>query len=540
MHMACMAGDAMGVIVRGAIGGAVLRMRASRNDRRVVASTVALLTVLVLGGSPTSAATGRAGPVGQPRAGGAPAGVGGGWHAGLWQATASPLRVTEVATVIGATSAAAAGLNGAGVGVALIDTGVAPVPGLPGAQIVNGPDLSFESQGAGVRYLDTYGHGTHLAGIIVGDDASVGLKGIAPKAKLTSVKVGSAQGAVDVSQMLAAIDWVVKHRNDDPANPIRVITLAYGTSGAQSSTVDPLAFAVENAWRAGIVVVVAGGNAGNSAASLTNPGYDPYVLSVGSAAGRGTATQADDSVSTFTSVGSGRTIDLVAPGESIVSLRNPNSYADVTYPQALVGTRLFKGSGSSQAAAVTAGAVALLLQQRPTLKPDQVKALLKNTATATTGTVGTAKGIRQLNLATALPAATPAVTQTWAKSTGHGSIEQARGADHVTRDGTYPLVGDFDLFGAWNVFEWVQATTAGTAWNGGVWRGRRMAGDGWTGTSWASRTWAAATWSGGPWGAPTWQDSLWSGRYWSNGAWSGRYWSGRYWSTDMWTSAIWA
>src|SRR5204862_7162184 len=99
---------------------------------------------------------------------------------------------------------------------ALIDAGVVPVPGLPAAQIVNGPDLSFESQSDKLRYLDTFGHGTHMAGIIVGNDSSVGLKGIATKAKLTSVKVGSAGGVVDVSQLLAATDWVVQHRNDDP------------------------------------------------------------------------------------------------------------------------------------------------------------------------------------------------------------------------------------------------------------------------------------------------------------------------------------
>jgi serine protease AprX len=495
----------------------------------------AALVVLAGGGSLPSAAP----PLTQSPSAGAPARGSDGWQAGLWQASAPSLKVTDVAGVIGATSSAAAGLDGTGVGVALVDTGVAPVPGLPKAQIVNGPDLSFESQGASVRYLDTYGHGTHLAGIIVGNDTTVGLKGIAPKAKLTSIKVGSAQGAVDVSQMLAAIDWVVEHRNDDPANPIRVITLAYGTDSVQAASVDPLAHAVENAWRAGIVVVVAGGNAGNAATSLTNPGHDPFVLTVGSAAGKGTVTQTDDSVSTFTSVGGSRVIDLVAPGESIVSLRNPNSYADATYPTALVGTRMFKGSGSSQAAAVTAGAVALLLQKRPTLKPDQVKALLKGTGAPTTGTVGASKGIRQLNLANALPAATPAGSQTWTKSTGYGSIEQSRGTNHVTRDGNNPLVGDYDLFGPWNVFEWAQWSTWGSAWNGGLWRGRRMAGDGWTGTSWASKTWAAAAWSGGPWGAPTWIDDLWSGRYWSNGAWSGRYWSGRYWSTDMWSSAMW-
>jgi serine protease AprX len=507
-------------------------MRARHVGRRLIAPAAAALALLASGGSAVTTAGHASADAGTSRSHG-------GWQAGAWQAGSAPLSVTDVANVIGARSTAAAGLDGSGVGVALVDTGVAPVPGLPAAQIVNGPDLSVESQGASVRYLDTYGHGTHLAGIIVGNDSTVGLRGIAPKAKLTSVKVGSAQGAVDVSQMIAAIDWVVEHRNDDPANPIRVITLAYGTDSVQASSVDPMTFAVENAWRAGIVVVVAGGNRGNSTTSLTNPSYNPYVLAVGSAATRGTTTQTDDTVSTFTSVSAGRNVDLVAPGESIVSLRNPNSYVDVTYPTAQVGARMFKGSGSSQAAAVTAAAVALLLQKRPALSPDQVKALLRNTATPTTGPVGSAMGIKQLNLAAALPAPTPTGRQTWTSASGLGSIEHTRGGSHVTRDGTYPLVGDFDLFGPWSPSEWSRATAGGYAWVGGVWLGRRMAGDGWTGTSWASRTWAPATWAGGPWGSPTWLDGLWSGRYWSSGAWSGRYWSGRYWSSDQWSTAIW-
>ena len=269
--------------------------------------------------------------------------------------------VSTVAQVIGATSAAATGLDGTGVGVALIDTGVVPVPGLPAAQIVNGPDLSFESQSDKLRYLDTFGHGTHMAGIIVGNDSSVGLKGIATKAKLTSVKVGSAGGVVDVSQMIAAIDWVVQHRNDDPANPIKVLNLSYGTDMTLAQPYsDPLTFAVENAWLHGIVVVVAGGNAGSGQSDLSDPAYDPYVLSVGSASTKGTVSQSDDRLSTFSSTSTGRNVDVLAPGESIVSLRDQGSYVDVNFPNARVGSRLFRGSGSSQATAVVSGAVALL------------------------------------------------------------------------------------------------------------------------------------------------------------------------------------
>src|SRR5207302_7365325 len=113
--------------------------------------------------------------------------------------------------------------------VALIDTGVAPVPGV--GATVNGPDLSFDSQVPGFEHLDAYGHGTHLAGIING--SGNGVNGIAPGARVLNVKVGAANGATDVVQVIAAIDWVVQHQHDNGLN-IRVIELAYGTDSLQA------------------------------------------------------------------------------------------------------------------------------------------------------------------------------------------------------------------------------------------------------------------------------------------------------------------
>ncbi|MEV0564465.1 S8 family serine peptidase [Dactylosporangium sp. NPDC050588] len=221
-----------------------------------------------------------------------------------------------------------------------------------------------------------------------------------------------------------------------------------------------------------------------------------------------------------------------APGEQIVSLRDPGSYLDQTYPGARVGDRYFRGSGSSQAAAVASGGIALLLQKRPTLTPDQVKALLKSTATALPGGVG------ELNLAAAVKAATPATVQSAGTAAGVGSLESARGSNHVVHD-NQQLVGEFDIFGGFNSAVWAQAARNGTSWNGGVWMGRRMAGDGWTGTSWASRTWAPAAWAGESWADEAWYDDTWSGHYWSGGTWSGHYWSGHYWSSSTWSAKRW-
>ncbi|MFI5912472.1 S8 family serine peptidase [Dactylosporangium sp. NPDC051541] len=441
---------------------------------------------------------------------------------------------------IGASTGAAASLTGAGVGVALIDTGVAPVAGLPAAQVVNGPDLSFESQSADLRYLDTYGHGTHMAGIIVGNDTATGTVGLAPKAKLTSIKVGTSNGAVDVSQMIAAIDWVVEHRNDDPANPIRVVNLSYGTGGTPNYWTDPVQFAAEQAWRAGIVVVAATGNSGGQ---MTDPATDQFVLSVGSSDTKGTATTADDTISTFTNQYSGlasnRRMDVVAPGQSIMSLRDPGSNIDTSYPSAQVGATLFRGSGTSQATAVTSAAVALLLQARPKLTPDQVKNLVMYNGSVLTSGNAAGLGYREVNVNTALAATTPASTQNYAWSSGTGSIEDARGDSHVVRDNV-TLSGEATVWGPLTTTVWAPKSASRDAWTGGTWMGYRLTGDGWTGKSWASKTWAAVSWTGSPWGgASSWSDPDWSGHYWSGHYWSNGTWSGHYWSSDDWSTATW-
>ncbi|MER7283248.1 S8 family serine peptidase [Dactylosporangium sp. NPDC000244] len=389
---------------------------------------------------------------------------------------------------------------------------VAPVAGLPAAQVVNGPDLSFESQSNDLRYLDTYGHGTHMAGIIVGNDTATGTVGLAPKAKLTSVKVGTSNGAVDVSQMIAAIDWVVEHRNDDRASPIRVINLSYGTGGTPNYWTDPVQYAAEQAWKAGIVVVAAVGNSGGQ---MTDPATDQFVLSVGSADTKGTASAADDTISTFTSLtsnlASNRRADVMAPGQSIVSLRVAGSNIDTSYPAAQVGSTLLRGSGTSQATAVTSAAVALLLQARPSLTPDQVKNLLMYNGSVLTAGNAAGLGYREINVNSALAAATPSATQRFTWSSGTGSIEGARGDSHVVRDNV-ALSGEATVWGPLATTAWAPKSASLDAWNGGLWMGYRVAGDGWTGRSWASKTWAAASWTGSPWGgASTWADPDWSG-----------------------------
>ncbi|MGI5240497.1 S8 family serine peptidase [Dactylosporangium sp. CA-139066] len=508
------------------------RRRGRRSLLRVAAAAAALLPVALGGasGGPQALASGV------HRASSA-------WASNIWMGTAGSgagLSLADVRNVIGASTGAAAGLTGAGVGVALIDTGIAPVPGIPASQVINGPDLSFESQSSSLRYLDTYGHGTHMAGIIIANDTATGTVGLAPKAKLTSIKVGTSNGAVDASQMIAAIDWVVAHRNDDPANPIRVINLSYGTGGTPNYWTDPVQFAAEQAWKAGIVVVAAVGNSGKQ---MTDPATDQFILNVGSTDTNGTLSASDDTISTFTSLTyngpANRRTDLLAPGQSILSLADPGSNIDGSYASARVGTTLFRGSGTSQATAVTSAAVALLLQARPSLTPDQAKYLLMNNGTVLTAGNAAGLGYRELNLNGALAAATPNVQQTYTWSTGTGLIEDARGGSHVVRDNV-TLTGEATVWGAVSTTDWASRSASQAAWSGGQWMGYQVSGSGWTGTSWASKTWAAATWSGGPWGgSSSWTDPGWSGHYWSGHYWSTGTWTGHYWSSDDWSTAYW-
>jgi serine protease AprX len=495
-----------------------------------------------------------------------------------------------------------AGYTGKGVDVAVIDSGAVPVDGFtaPG-KLVYGPDLSFET-GTPLENLDTNGHGTHMAGIIAGrDNAATGkysgnsgnYVGMAPDARNVSIKVADAQGHTDVSQAIAAIDWVVQHGNDNGLH-VRVLNMSFGTDGVQSYQLDPLAYAAEQAWHKGIVVVVAVGNEGFGTGKVNNPATDPYVIAVGSDNAKGTADVADDVTSTFSNDGDGtRNPDLVAPGEHVVSLRSPNSFLDQEHPAGRIGDRLFRGSGTSQATAVVSGAAALLLSQRPDLTPDEVKALLTGTAQNLPNATARQQGAGLINLAAAMNAPTPVnAVQTYARSTGAGSLDAARGSVVVKVDGQ-AVTGEVDVAGqaidssnaetlaagvaeitdeqaaeqaaviadlpaaeqadavaelpAAQQAEIVDDATksgdpalAGVTWSGVTWSGVTWSGVTWSGVTWSGVTWSGVTWSGVTWSGVTWSGVTWSGVTWSGVTWSGVTWSGVTWSGVTWSGADWA
>jgi serine protease AprX len=438
--------------------------------------------------------------------------------AGTYDPSADPNSMESTTAYMGAQSWWGAGYTGQGIDVAVIDTGVAPVQGLdaPG-KVVYGPDLSFESQAPNLTNLDTNGHGTFMAGLIAGNDG-MSYRGIAPDARIVSLKVGSADGAVDVTQVIAAIDWVVQHAHD-PGFNIRVLNLSYGTNSVQKPGVDPLSYAVEQAWKQGIVVVAAAGNTGyqrgTGAPGLADPAYNPYVIAAGATLASTRPGTQNDGVASFsassTGAGGAKNPDFLTPGSHLQGLRVLGSYVDAHHPEGLIDSRFFRGSGTSQAAAVMSGAAALVLQRYPTLTPDGVKRYFANNAVKLGGYDSQAQGAGEIRLGIMLGQKPDTkYLQKFTAATGTGTIEGARGQDHITHDGV-SLTGERDIFGkAIDPTGLAGLEASGSTWSGGTWNG----------STWSGSTWSGSTWSGSTWSGSTWSGSTWSGSTWATGAWS--------------------
>ena len=324
---------------------------------------------------------------------------------------------------------------------------------------------------------------------------------------------------------------------------IRVINLAYGTDSTQSPSCDPLAYAVEQAWRAGIVVVVAAGNDGNSSA-LRDPAFHPYVIAVGASDSNYTAIPDNDFVASFTNCGTAdRYIDVLAPGRSIISLRNPGSSADVEYPKARIGDRFFLGSGTSQASAVVSGAVALLLGKYPSASPDEIKAYLMASGDKIKTENKYCSQARLINLDD-LEKNVDDLKITLQRRTfygnGSGTLEGARGSHHVSVDGVV-LNDEQDIFGQkWDAEYWAKYAANYMSWDGGDFMGTSWSGTSWSGTSWSGTSWSGTSWSGTSWSGTSWSDYAWSGTSWSGTSWSGTSWSGTSWSGTSWSGTSWS
>jgi serine protease AprX len=272
-------------------------------------------------------------------------------------------------------------LQGQGVGVAVVDSGVASSSDLNDVNNNSRIVASFRVNRSGTA-ADGYGHGTHIAGIIAGNGAASGGShiGMAPKANIINVRVSDEHGAATASDVVLGLQWILFNKS---RYNIRVVNISINSSVEQSYNVDPMDAAVEVLWLNRIVVVVSAGN--NGSATLFPPANDPFVITVGATNDGGSAGISDDTLAGFSAYGTTpdgfSKPDLVAPGTNIVSISaGPNSTLALAHPGNAVGSGYFRMSGTSMAAPVVAGTVALLLQDEPTLTPDQVKYRLKATA----------------------------------------------------------------------------------------------------------------------------------------------------------------
>ncbi len=289
------------------------------------------------------------------------------------------------------------GFTGKGVGVAVIDTGIA-------GDAVDFKDASGKSRvianavtaTTAATAGDGFGHGSHVAGLIAGNslnrapsDPFYGkYMGVAPDANLIAVKASDDAGNSTVLDVINGLQFVVDHKAEFN---IRVVNLSLSTDTPQSYKTDPLDAAVEYAWQKGIVVVAASGNRGTAGDAVKYaPANDPYVISVGGTdenGNYGRGERASWSSTGQTQDGFAKP-DVMAPGAHMVSVLAPSSAFLTLCPNCAIGGAYFKAGGTSMAAPVVAGAVALLLQARPNLTPDQVKTILTQTDMPVHGQAG--------------------------------------------------------------------------------------------------------------------------------------------------------
>ncbi len=293
------------------------------------------------------------------------------------------------------------GGTGRGVGVAVIDTGIAG--DLPDFRVSSSDKRSRVIGSAVVNpdattAADRYGHGTHVAGIIAGDsegrdvgDSKKGrFSGVAPRANLVSIKVSDDDGNTSVLDVIAGIQFAMDHKAE---YNIRVMNLSLESTVAESYKTDPLDAAVEAAWFDGIFVVAAAGNRGPGDEKVRfAPGNDPYIVTVGAVDDQGTNEIGDDEPASWSSRGTTQDgfakPDIYAPGAKIVSTLAPNSkYTELCGSCISEDGEYIRAGGTSMAAPMVAGAAAIGFQLVPSLTPDRIKALLKDSDRPLTETI---------------------------------------------------------------------------------------------------------------------------------------------------------
>jgi serine protease AprX len=373
--------------------------------------------------------------------------------------------------------------TGRGVTVAVMDTGIAEHPDLDGSVVAH---LDFVNDGA--TLLDPSGHGTFVAGLIAAHGRT--FKGVAPDAKLISLRVLDQDGNGMMHSVLAAFDWLLKNRT---TKQIKVLNLSFGAPQRASYHRELLAGVVESAWFAGIAVVAAAGNDGPDPRTVAMPGADPFVITVGSFGDQGTLATTDDRESIFSSRGPTRDgiakPDVLAPGEHIVSLRVPGTALDQEEARAgrdrgiaddLALGAYARLTGTSASTAMAAGAAAVILEKHQKYSPAQVKGALVAGGSRIAGT--RTPGLDVDDSLTARPARVNA-----------GQLPSLVLLRLLVQSGN--VLPDI----AWD----------GISWEGISWESISWESVSWEAVSWEAVSWEGVTWDGVTWDGVTWDSVMW-------------------------------
>ena len=377
------------------------------------------------------------------------------------------------------------GIQGQGITVAVIDSGidrekdlqVNPYKAKPDSRVVE--QLTFNSNPGHVN--DASGHGTHVAGIIGGSGyRSDGLyTGIAPQVNFISLRISDDSGMAYESDAIEAMQWVLD--NKDKYN-IRVVNLSINSTIESSYHVSPLDAAAEILWFNGVVVVASVGNKSNHDeynTARSAPANDPFIITVGSSDEKGSSKPADDKISSFSA--HSITIDghskpeIIAPGTDIISILGPNDWISEHPDRVVLNGEYFRLSGTSMAAPMVTGAVALLLQDEPDLTPDQVKYRLMNSA----GVIGGRYPYLDIYAA---------VTGTSIESANTGQV-----ASQLLWTGDDPVTWESV---AWNSVAWNSVAWNSVAWNSVAWNS----------VAWNSVSWSSVAWNDVLYRSVAWND----------------------------------
>jgi serine protease AprX len=395
----------------------------------------------------------------------------------------------------GATALWRWGLTGRGIGVAVIDTGI-------DGQL---PDFAAPSGGSRViatavtnpsarTVLDTYGHGTDVAGIIAGngnllsssDPLRGRYSGVAPDANLISIKASDDTGAATVLNVIYGLQFAVDHAAQ---YNIRVVNLSLDAATPQSYTTDPLDAAAESAWMHGLVVVAAAGNRGSAPGAVSYaPANDPYVITVGATDAHGGIDPAADTIAPFSSRGVTQDgfakPDVTAPGAHIISVLAPGSAFATLCPGCAIGGEYIKTSGTSMAAPVVSGLIADLLQAHGDLTPDEVKAIVTDPAAFSNPATRELSGFRALWVHPSAPA-NQGLTPNSLISDAAGNVDPSASSWSAS---------------SWSASSWSAATGALAAgFAASSWSctcsGAGTQPVGTSASSWSASSWSASSWS---------------------------------------------